>query len=244
MKSVKSGKSVEGRIPEGPRSSPARPDEPAGGGVRHPARRAPSSYVETKRRAKRMRILESAVRSFAKRGFFGTSMEDIADDLLLTRGSLYYYFRDKEEILALCHLVALEGVNDVLDRVRAAGLAPDEAVRRLITEHVRIMVDRFHGTALALEFDALDPRGRAVVVAARDRFERGLRDLIAEGVKRRIFRSVDPKLTAFAMFGAINWIARWYRAGGGASPEEVAESFSDLFVSGLLARSGEAEGVK
>ena len=218
----------------GPRSALAKDGS-------RPDRRPPSSYVKTKRHAKKMRILESAVRSFAKRGFFGTSMEDIADDLLLTRGSLYYYFRDKEEILALCHLVALEEVNDVLDRVRAAGLAPVEAVRRLIKEHVRIMVDKFHGTALALEFDALDPSGRAAVVAARDRFERGLRDLIADGVKRRIFRPVDPKLTAFAMFGSINWIARWYRAGGGTSPEGVAESFSDLFVHGLLARSGESE---
>ncbi|MEO6326913.1 MAG: hypothetical protein ABIT01_13695, partial [Thermoanaerobaculia bacterium] len=59
-----------------------RPDESGGGDVRRAAQRVPSTYVETKRRAKRMRILESAVRSFAKRGFFGTSMEDIADDLL------------------------------------------------------------------------------------------------------------------------------------------------------------------
>lgn len=236
------GKSTKG-LKEGRTSAPALPDVPAGDEARL-ARRTPSSYVETKRRAKRTRILESAVRSFAKRGFFGTSMEDIADDLLLTRGSLYYYFRDKEEILALCHLVALEEVNVVLDRVRAAGLSPDEAVRRLVTEHVRIMVDKFHGTALALEFDALDAKGRAVVVASRDRFERGLRELIADGVKRRLFRQVDSKLTAFAMFGAINWIARWYRAGGGATPEDVASSFSDLFVNGLLARSGETEGAK
>ena len=60
---------------EGLESSPARSDEPARGVVRRPAQRAPSTYVETKRRAKRMRILESAVRSFAKRGFFGTSMD-------------------------------------------------------------------------------------------------------------------------------------------------------------------------
>ena len=72
-------------------------------------RRTPSPHVATKRKVKRARILESAVRSFAAKGFYGTSMDDIAEELLLTRGSLYYYFRDKEEILALCHETAPRG---------------------------------------------------------------------------------------------------------------------------------------
>ncbi len=180
-------------------------------------------------------ILESAVRSFARRGFWGTSMEEIAEDLLLTRASLYYYFRDKEEILALCHAVALEAVNEELDRVRAAKLPPERALAELIAAHAKIMVDKFHGTALALEFDALDAKRRAAVVTARDRFERGLREIVSEGIRSGVFRAVDPKLAGFAIFGAINWIARWYRAGGGAEPDEIARTFADLFVRGLLA---------
>ena len=208
--------------------------KPAKAATRRPARRPPSQHVEKKRREKRSRILESAVRAFGVRGFWGTSMDDIAEELLLTRGSLYYYFRDKEEILALCHTVALEAVLDVLERVRAASLTPDAALRRLIAEHVRIMVDKFHGTALALEFDALDARRRAPVVEARDRYERGVREVIAEGIRRRVFRPVDPKLAAFAIFGAINWMARWYRAGGAASADAVGEHFADVFLRGLL----------
>jgi TetR/AcrR family transcriptional regulator len=213
--------------------------KPANAARRRPARRTPSPHVERKRRAQRNRILESAVRAFGARGFWGTSMDDIAEELLLTRGSLYYYFRDKEEILGLCHSMALEAVLEVLERVRAASLPPDVALRRLIVEHVRIMVDKFHGTALALEFDALDAGRRTPIVEARDRYERGVRDVIAEGVKRRVFRPVDPKLAAFAIFGAINWMARWYRTGGGASADEVGEQFADIFLRGLVAK-GEA----
>jgi len=183
-----------------------------------------------------MRILESAVRSFARRGFYGTSMDDIAEELKLTRGSLYYYFHDKEEILALCHLVALDAVNRALDMVRAERLPPDAAIRRLIVEHVRVMVDRFHGTALALDVDALDDARRAEVVALRDRFERGLRDIMEEGVAAGLFRAADPKLTSFAVFGAINWVGRWYRPGAGADPETIGDTFADLFLDGLKAR--------
>jgi AcrR family transcriptional regulator len=202
--------------------------------------RRPSAHVQKKRDVKRLRILESAVRAFATRGFHGTSMEEIARALHLTRGSLYYYFRDKEEILALCHTVALDGVLEAYERVRASDLPPDEKLRRLIEEHVRIQVDKFHGTALALELDALRPASRAAVVAGRDRYDRGLRELIAASARAGLFRPMDPKLTAFAILGSINWIGRWYRPGGGASPRELGAHFADLFLEALRARGEEA----
>ncbi len=205
-----------------------------------PGARRPSAHVQRKRDAKRLRILESAVAAFAARGFHGTSMGEIARALHLTRGSLYYYFHDKEEILALCHMAALDAVLEALDRVRAADLPPDEKVRRLIEEHVRIQVDKFHGTALALELDALGPEARSAVVAGRDRYDRGLRDLISESVRARLFRPVDPKLTAFAIVGSINWIGRWYRPGAGASPEALGAHFADLFLEALRVRGDTA----
>jgi AcrR family transcriptional regulator len=129
-------------------------------------------------------------------------------------------------------------VLDVTGRVRASHLPPDEALRRIVVEHARVMVDKFHGTALALQFDALDPKRRAAVVAARDTYERSVRDVIADGIAKKVFRPVDPKLATFAILGAINWLARWYRAGGGASADEVGEAFADLFLEGVRAARG------
>jgi AcrR family transcriptional regulator len=100
------------------------------------------------------------------------------------------------------------------------------------------MVDKFHGTALALQFDALDARRRNAVVSVRDAYERSLRAVIAEGVERGVFRPVDPKLAAFAILGAMNWMARWYRAGGGASADEIGEEFARLFLEGIRVRTG------
>ena len=97
------------------------------------------------------------------------------------------------------------------------------------------MVDKFHGTALALQFDALDPS--AARPSSRPRHVRAsVRDVIAEGVARKVFRPVDPKLTTFAILGAMNWLARWYRAGGGSSVDDIGEAFAALFLAGLLAK--------
>lgn len=185
---------------------------------------------------RRIEILKSAAAAFRRRGYHGASVDEIASALEMTKGNLYYYFRNKEEILALCHGAALDAVLAAAERVRAAKLRPDEALRRLIVEHVHIQVDKFHGTALALEIDALQPAARAVVVVARDRYERVMRDLLAEGIGAGLFRPVDVKLTAFAIFGAINWIGRWYRASGPTSPHEIGDRFADLFLEALRAR--------
>ena len=92
---------------------------------------------------------------------------------------------------------------------------------------------------------ALDESRRGEVVALRDRFETGLRELVAEGVRTGEVRPLPPKLVAFAVFGAINWIARWYRTGGEATPEQIAEVFGDLFLGGLFVRArGAAVGLE
>lgn len=190
-----------------------------------------------KHRAKRDRILDVAVAAFRRRGYAGTSIEDISRELHLTKGSLYHYFRDKEDILFSCHERALDHLLAVTRAVRRAHLEPEAALRELIHQHARIMVEEFRGTALALEVGALTgPRLRRVV-GRRDEYEGTLRGLIEGGIRSGAFRPVDPKLSAFAILGAINWMARWYRAHGGASPDEVGRFFADLHLRALK-RSG------
>lgn len=190
-------------------------------------------------------ILESAVAAFRRHGYHGTSMEQIADQLLMTKGSLYYYFKDKEEILFAVHDQALDRILDELARIRKsrkagkAAACPCEQVEEILSAHIRIMVEGFHGTALALEFAALSPRRLASIVAKRDRYERGLRELVERGGRDGCFRPVDPKMTVLALLGAVNWIARWHRSDGPSGYTEVARTFLDLFMGGLLPRGRE-----
>ena len=97
-------------------------------------------------------ILESAVAAFRRDGYHGTTMEAIAAELLMTKGSLYYYFRDKEEILFAVHDPALDRLLAELARVKRRRVCPCERLEDLLASHIRIMVEGFHGTALALEF--------------------------------------------------------------------------------------------
>jgi len=190
--------------------------------------------VAVRRRRRSDAILASAVAAFGRHGYHGTSMSEIADSLQLTKGSLYHYFENKADILYAAHDRSLERMQRALERIAISGADPATQLREIVVEHVRAMVGGFQGTALALELDALPDAARRRIVAQRDQYERGLRRILEQGVAGGDFRAVDPALVGFAIFGAVNWIARWYRPDGGADAGTVGRCFADLFLRGVV----------
>ena len=151
----------------------------------------------------------------------------------MNKGNLYYYFKSKEEILFACHEYSHDRLQELLDQT-VRSTAPAEAkLRNLIRAAVHVILDELHGTALLVDLEALTPAHRRAVIHRRDRFDRGMRLIIEEGMATRAFTPGDPKLLAFAMLGAINWIARWFSAAGPATSDEVATRFADYLIGGL-----------
>jgi TetR/AcrR family transcriptional regulator len=184
-------------------------------------------------RARRIEILRSAAAAFRRRGYHGASTEEIARRLHMTKGSLYYYFRNKQEMLFFCHDYSLDLLLELLRRVEAEPLSADQRLRRLIAEFVHMIIDELHGTGLTLDFNALPPALLRRVVAKRDRVDRGVRRILTEGMSQGAFAPGDPKLLSFAILGAVNWIPRWFDPRGPASSEAIGRAFADYLVSGL-----------
>ena len=190
--------------------------------------------AEDKFEGKRVEILKTAAAAFRRRGYHGASVDEIASALSMTKGNLYYYFKNKEDILYACHDYSLNLILGVMDEIRREDIRPDEKLRRLIVAFVHLIIDELHSTALTLDLQALSPSLLRKVVARRDRFDRGLRALIQEGIDERLFAPADTKLVAFAIMGAVNWIPKWFNPEGPASSEKVGRTFADFLVAGLL----------
>ena len=188
---------------------------------------------QRKTRQRRVEILKSAAAAFRRRGYHGASMGEIAQALRMTKGSLYYYFKNKEEILFFCHDYSLDILLDMLERVEAAGGTPPQKLRSLIESFVHHILDDLRGTALTLDFQALSAPLLRRVIAKRDRFDRGFRRLLQEGMDAGAFAPGDPKLLTFAILGAVNWIPRWFDPKGPATSEEIGRVFAEYLVSGL-----------
>ena len=183
--------------------------------------------------ATRIDILKSAAKAFRRLGYHGATVEQIAAALHMKKGNLYYYFKNKEEILFACHQYSLDQLVAILDQVERSGLPADEKLRRLIVAFVHTILDELHGTALFLDLEALSPAHLRAVIARRDRFEHGVRMVLSEGMSAGAFGPGDPKLLAFAVFGAVNWIPRWFNPRGAATSQEIADRFADYLIGGL-----------
>jgi AcrR family transcriptional regulator len=189
----------------------------------------------------RVDILKSAAKAFRKLGYHGATVEQIAAALHMKKGNLYYYFKNKEEILFACHQYSLDQLAELLEQVQADAAPPDEKLRRLIVAFVHTILDELHGTALFLDLEALSAAHLKAVIVRRDRFEHGVRQLLEEGMASGVFARGDAKLIAFALFGAVNWIPRWFDPQGAATSQEIADRFADYLTAGLR-RSNQVPG--
>jgi AcrR family transcriptional regulator len=185
---------------------------------------------------RRTEILKSAAAAFRRRGYHGASVDEIASALSMTKGNLYYYFENKEEILYACHEYSLDKLLTLMADVQAEAATPDAKLRRLVLAFVHTILDDLQGTALTLDPEALSPPLLKRVIAKRDEFDQGMRTIIQQGIDLGVFRPGDPKMIEFAMMGAVNWIAKWFDPAGAQTSEQIGEAFADYLVGGLLRR--------
>lgn len=185
-------------------------------------------------RLTRVEILKSAAAAFRRLGYHGATVERIAAALHMKKGNLYYYFRNKEELLYACHQYSLDRLLETLDDITGSEASAADKLRRLIVSAVHLILDELHGTALLLDLEALSPSHLKTVIARRDQFDAGLRRLIDDGIRTGVFEPGDVKLLSFAILGSVNWIPRWYRPDGPSSSREISDRFADYLVGGLM----------
>jgi AcrR family transcriptional regulator len=201
--------------------------------ARRRSRRARAPRNADTTAATRIDILKSAAKAFRRLGYHGATCENIAAALRMKKGNLYYYFKNKEEILFACHQYSLDRLLQLLDEVERSGVAPAQKLRTLIVAFVHTILDELHGTALILELEALSPAHLKEVITRRDRFDRGIRQVLEEGIADGSFSPADVKLRSFALLGAVNWIPRWFNPAGPATSTEIADRFADYLIAGL-----------
>lgn len=174
---------------------------------------------------RRQQLLDVAARLFRERGYHVTSMRDIAREVGMLSGSIYYHFPSKEEMLLAVYEEGLRHIAERVDAAVSGQRTPWERLEAGCAAHLEAMLELSDYTQVMIR--VLPPEGGKVaqrLLELRDRYEarfRGLIDALAlpEGADRRYLRLL--------LMGGLNWSHVWYHPGGD-TPSAIAHWMIDL----------------
>lgn len=180
-------------------------------------------------------ILEAAAQAFRQKGFHGASMTDIAEAVNLQKASLYHHVSSKQEILSELLDRALQMLLERISAITIQDISADKKLRLMIREYLLILIENVDLAAVLLfEHRSLERRQQARHIPNRDKFESLWKEVLAEGVRTKLFKCDDLGLTTRALLGQLNWTITWYRPDGEKTVEQIADNYSKLLLNGLL----------
>lgn len=189
------------------------------------------SLREQKTAKKKREILRSAVSIIAERGYHATTMEDIASKLLMTKGSVYYYFKDKQDLLYQSQKMLLEQSIHHVQEICKQELSVTDKLHKTMVVHIEYLITERNGFAMASKPEQFFMGEQLEhILRLRDDYSNIIDQLIQEGIKADVFEAVDVKIVRNIILGAMNWVIEWYSSDGKKDKGAFAESIANYLM--------------
>lgn len=190
---------------------------------------------ERKITKKKEDILRSASLVISRKGFHNTTMEDIAAELLMTKGSLYYYFKNKEELLYRCHDLILSDAMNKMENIYIEEIDSIEKMRNAIKVHMDIAIQEKEIFNLIVKPEQIFSYEHIeFIIQKRDKYAGYFDKIIEQGVDKGEFSLKQKKMARMIILGATNWIQVWYSPEGEFSKEEIEEIYAEYLLKILM----------
>ena len=181
---------------------------------------------------KRQAVIRAAGLDFCKRGYHNTSMTDIASNLGLTKAALYYYVKNKGEVLFECHQQAYDAMDFLLEK-KLVGKNGLEQLGVLYCDFVRMLTAS--GISLLTDVNSLSEGNKIKVLKRRRKIESKIIKIVKQGQSDGSIREGDPRLHVFFFMGALNWLNAWYENSGHFKGEDITVHFATQMRLGIAA---------
>ncbi len=192
----------------------------------------PARTAESRFELQKDRMLKAAAHCFNHKGYSGSSLKDVANILGLTDAALYYYVRNKEELVYLCYVRAAELGGEALQRAVGEARTGLEQVERYVRNHVEIMVGDRGPIAIMSEIPSLKAAHRDEVLELSRRHSSNFEAILETGISDGSIAECDVRMTGNAVMGAINWVPKWYH-GDPDIAARIVEEFPKVLSRGL-----------
>lgn len=181
-------------------------------------------------------IISAAARLFAERGIRAVTIDDIASSLGYTKSVVYYYFKNKNQVLweifNRIHETWMADMQAIVER----DIPPDEKLAALIRQHALNVMDRTEWTAIFFRDQSELTEAQQATVSERKRtFDRNFRDTYTAGVEAGLFKDIPAVIVAIGIVGMCNQTHVWFKKDKGLSAAEIADHFTEIILDGCRA---------
>ncbi len=183
--------------------------------------------------SKREAVLRTAAQVFNEKGYLASTLDEVAERLNVTKPTLYYYVKNKEEILFECVRIGLTMLQEAIHDVGASGGSAADKLTAAMRKYTEIVTMDFGMCVIRVGEDPLPPESQQKLRRIKAAIDLEFRDLIIQGIAEGSVKPCDPKIAAFTIAGAISWVARWYQPDGDLSVDTIADQCIRLLSTGL-----------
>ncbi len=182
----------------------------------------------------REEIILVAVKLFKKKGYAATSVQDISNELGFTKAALYYYIESKEEILWEIFDRTLSTAERRMQELMKIDMDPVSRLKQIIINQIKNNHDEKQYMTIFFSEKSQLPTKKLKQIKARERqYVTIISDVIREGSALGKFKTIHPLTATFGILGMCNWMSYWFNGKGNLKPEQIAEIFIDIVLSGL-----------
>lgn len=192
---------------------------------------APRPTLTERRASKREEIMAVAKDMFARKGYAGTTVDDVCEGLGITKPTLYHYFKDKQELFdSICH-ASVESTMSVFQTTDVTGLSTKEKLEACLRELNRRTIDGMSESVLSYRDSHYlsDETRKWMQGRARD-FHKSLAAVLEQGKAEGVFSYTDVRVASHAISGIVGYLYTWYKKGGPLRADQVVAQLTEAMM--------------
>lgn len=178
-------------------------------------------------------ILTAAATLFAETGVRAVTIDDIASRLGYTKSVVYYYFKNKNQVLWEIFERIHEAWSQDMTSIMETNLPPAELLAAMIRQHALNVMERKAWTAIYFRDQAeLTVDQQKIIVKRKREYDQFFKTAYMKGVEEGIFRDIPPHVIVSGIIGMANFTHNWFKEGGTLSPDEIAGHYVEIILNG------------
>ena len=189
---------------------------------------------EEKRKEKLDIILRNAAKAFMENGYYKTSLDDIARMLNVTKPTLYYYIKNKEDILVKCEEIACFRINELLDQIIEQSGNGFQKLYQFVQGYINIVTDDIIRCHVRHRGQMEEESLKLKSIQNHKDIEAIVREIIRIGISDGSIRDCNSTILAILLFDSLNGISSWYKSDGHVKADELIEEVLALFTHGVI----------